>query len=192
MRFERAGEVVWPDEFWVSDSEALTLAKRSFPGAEVRRFDNLYLREAVDAIAPKARRPTQLLYVLEPMRTDWGRGTPGEFQALDHFIAHRLTATQGAQVPIRLRLHPSEAVGKYDAWIAAQRSAGIDVALDAHATLAEAIGASGWVVGCESFALVVALAAGRRVWTSLPPWAPPCRLPQYGITPLAARVEVSA
>jgi len=43
------------------------------------------------------------------------------------------------------------------------------------------------VVGCESFALVVALAAGRRVCSTLPPWAPPCRLPQPGIVRLADR-----
>ena len=184
-RFEREGEVVWPDEFWVSDNEALALAKQAFPGAVVRRFDNLYLREAVETISPRPRRPSQLLYVLEPARDDWGRGVPGEFQALDHFMALRKTAAAlPPNAPIRLRPHPSDAPGKYDAWIAAQQGEGADVALDTHGTLAEALSDSAWVVGCESFALVVALAAGRRVWTSLPPWAPRCRLPHVGITAL--------
>ena len=179
MRFERGGRVVWPDEFWVTDDDALALARHSFPGAVVRHFDNLYLQAEVAAIGPLAARPAQLLYLLEPMRNDWGRGVAGEFQALDHFMHERIAAGIAADVPIRLRPHPSDPPGKYDAWIARHRDA--DVALDGHASLSEAIGASACVVGCESFALVVALQAGRRVISSLPPWAPPCRLPHAGI-----------
>ncbi len=194
-RFERAGEVIWPDEFWVTDDQALALARQAFAGATVRCFDNLYLSAEATAAGPLPCAAAQLLYVLEPMRSDWGRGVPGEFQALDRFV--RLWATGGVaglptKVPLRLRPHPSDPPDKYRAWITAQRGRRLDVGLDTHATLAEAIGASAWVVGCESFALVVALAAGRRVWTSLPPWAPACRLPHPGIGRLAAPAVVSA
>jgi hypothetical protein len=188
MRFERVGEVIWPDEFWVTDDEALALARRAFAGATVRCFDNLYLHAEVAAVGSLPPDGAQLLYVLEPMRSDWGRGVPGEFQALDHFVrqwAAGNVAGLPAKVPLRLRPHPSDPPDKYRTWMAAQRSRRLDVALDTHTTLAEAIGASAWVVGCESFALVVALAAGRRVWTSLPPWAPACRLPHPGIERLA-------
>ncbi|MBI5716562.1 MAG: hypothetical protein HZC37_02620 [Burkholderiales bacterium] len=195
MRFERDGETVWPDEFWVTDEGARAIAERCFPGAVVRCFDNLYLRAEAAEIAPPTA-PAQVLYVLEPMRSDWGRGVPGEFQALDHFMDQRVAAGMPAAAPIRLRPHPSDPPGKYDAWIVAQRgrgaSGGADVSLDRHATLAGAIGVSTWVVGCESFALVVALAAGRRVCTSLPPWAPPCRLPHAGIVRLGAADRVDA
>lgn len=189
MRFERQGATVWPDEFWVTDARAAELAGQCFPGAIVRCFDNLYLQAEAAAVAPLPGVPpeqAQVLYVLEPMRSDWGRGVAGEFQALDHFMRTRVAAGVPAQAPIRLRPHPSEPAGKYDRWIAAQRLRA-DVALDTEATLAAAIGASTWVVGCESFALVVALTAGRRVFTSLPPWAPACRLPQPGIERLRAR-----
>jgi hypothetical protein len=192
MRFERGGEVAWPDEFWVTDPDAVAIARRAFVGAKVRRFDNLYLRQQIDAIAPKPRRGAQLLVVLEPVRSDWGRGgIAGEFQALDHFIAARERLALPAGVPLRLRPHPSDPAGKYDAWIAAQRKAvpSLDIALDAHATLAEAISASAWVAGCESMAMVVALAAGRRVWTTLPPWAPACRLPHAGILRLRGAAD---
>ncbi len=194
MRFERHGATVWPDEFWVTDARAAEIAALSFPGAVVRCFDNLYLQAEAAAVAPPPGVPpeqAQVLYVLEPMRTDWGRGVPGEFQALDHFMRTRVAAGVSARSPIRLRPHPSEPAGKYDRWIAAQRRHA-DVALDTQATLAAAIGASTWVVGCESFALVIALTAGRRVFTSLPPWAPPCRLPQPGIVRLRAGATVGA
>ncbi|MBL8346519.1 MAG: hypothetical protein JNN03_13835 [Rubrivivax sp.] len=194
MRFERNGATVWPDEFWVTDTRAAELAEQCFPGAVVRSFDNLYLRAEAAAIPPLPRVPqeqAQVLYVLEPMRTDWGRGVPGEFQALDHFMRARVAAGMPAKAPIRLRPHPSEPAGKYDRWIAAHRRVA-NVALDDHATLASAIGASTWVVGCESFALVIALTAGRRVHTSLPPWAPACRLPQPGIVRLRAEEAIGA
>jgi hypothetical protein len=180
-RFERDGEVVWPDEFWVTDDEAVRLASATFPGAVVRHYDNLYLEAQLARIGP-APRNGGVLVVLEPARSDWGRGTPGEFQALDHFMAQRAALGIGRGVAIRLRPHPSDPPGKYDAWIAAQR--GADVALDRHAALADAIGASRWVAGCESMAMVVALHAGRPVIGMLPPWAPRCRLPQRGITHL--------
>lgn len=195
MRFERGGEVVWPDEFWVTDDDAMAIARRCFAGAVVRCFDNLYLRGEVTAVAPlpallpgdASAAAAQVLYVLEPMRSDWGRGVPGEFQALDHFLRHRAGIGVPPAAPIRLRPHPSDPPGKYDAWLT-QRQAqdpALDIGLDRHASLAGAIGAATWVVGCESFALVVALAAGRRVCSSLPPWAPPCRLPHAGIARLA-------
>ena len=188
-RFERGGETVWPDEFWVTDAHALAIACRCFPAVPVRCFDNLYLQRETAAVTPRLRDDAaQVLYVLEPMRSDWGRGKPGEFQALDYFMRERAAAGMPATAPIRLRPHPSDPAGKYDAWVLAQR-ARADVALDGHASLAEAIGASAWVVGCESFALVVALAAGRRVCSTLPPWAPPCRLPQPGIVHLGVRAR---
>lgn len=188
MRFERAGQTVWPDEFWVTDEHARAIALRTFPGGVVRCFDNLYLRAEAAAVAPlpAARQPQQVLYVLEPMRSDWGRGVPGEIQALEHFMRERAAVGIAAHVAVRLRPHPSDPAGKYDGWIAAERARGSDVALDRHASLAAAIGASTWVVGCESMALVVALAARRRVLSTLPPWAPPCRLPHEGIGRLAA------
>jgi hypothetical protein len=47
--------------------------------------------------------------------------------------------------------------------------------------MAAAISQADIVAGVESFALTLALAAGRTVYSSLPPWAPALRLPQEGI-----------
>lgn len=190
MRFERGGETVWPDEFWVTDEHALAIARGTFPGRVVRCFDNLYLRAEVAGVAPLPATP-RVLVALEPARSDWGRGVPGEFQALDHFMRERVAAGIAADVPVRLRPHPSDPPGKYDGWIAAQRERGADAALDRHATLAAAIGASTCVVGCESMALVVALGARRRVLSTLPPWAPACRLPHEGIGRLGATGQLA-
>jgi hypothetical protein len=180
-RFERAGERVLPDEIWVADADALAIAASTFPGMPLRQVENLYLRDQVAAIAAPA--PTQagrILYVLEPLRYSWpGLAQPGEFEALDYFVTNLARLGARRDWSIRLRPHPSDEAGKYDAWLTRQN--GLDVALDDAPNLAEAISRAEWVVGCESTALVIALAAGRRTLSTLPPEAPPCRLPQAGL-----------
>lgn len=182
QRFVRDGQTVWPDRFWVTDEDALALASRSFPGAPVELQPNAYLAEQLAGIAPAAAAPPQLLYVLEPARDDWGRGLPGEFQALDFFARCLPRLGLPPELVVRLRPHPSDPPGKYEAWLRGAHP--FQVALDASPSLGEAISSARWVAGCESYAMVVALQAGRRVFGTLPPWAPACRLPQAGIEQL--------
>lgn len=181
-RFQRDGARLLPDEIWVADAEACALARAIFPGHDVRLYPNLYLRAQVERLAPspEPRTHPSVLYVLEPMHSHWGHGESGEFQALDYFVDHAGRLGLPSPLPLRLRPHPSDPPGKYEAWLA-RRSAHVAAAIDTAATLAEAIDAVAWVAGCESMALVVALAAGRRVVCTLPPWAPACRLPQRGL-----------
>jgi hypothetical protein len=181
QRFERGGVVQWPTEFWLTDAEAVTIASRYFPVQQLRCYANGYLAEQRRAIAPLGSQQG-VLVVMEPMRTDWGRGVAGEWQALDGFMQHRVAAGIPPGSPIRLRPHPSDDTGKYGHWLARHPN----VQLDDSATLAAAISRARWVVGCESMALVVALAAGREVISMLPAWAPPCRLPHAGIRRLHA------
>ncbi len=188
MRFERHGQTQWPDEFWLTDPEAVTMASRHFPVQRLRCFHNGYLDEQRRAIGALTPAQQSVLYVMEPMRSDWGHGVAGEWQALDGFMAHRAAAGIPLAAPIRLRPHPSDDTGKYGQWLA--RQAGVQ--LDGSATLAQAISGARWVVGCESYALVVALAAGRDVISSLPPWAPPCRLPHAGVRRLCYGADGSA
>jgi hypothetical protein len=180
-RFVRSDEEVLPDEIWVTDEYALALAREEFPGLAINLKPNLYLEEQVAKAPPLTDADRDVLFVAEPTRTDWGKGTPGEFQALDYFLSRRadLGIPEGAR--IRIRPHPSERPDKYDAFANAQPS----VAIDRSEDLANALDGARWVVGCESYALVVALHAGRCAISALPPWAPPCRLPHREIVRLA-------
>ncbi|MFJ9450921.1 hypothetical protein [Herbaspirillum sp. NPDC101397] len=179
-RFVRDAEVVWPDEFWVTDEDALAIAQASFPGARVVQVENWYLRQQLAKIAavPRPLMP-ELLYVLEPARSDWGRGHPGEFQALDYFVEKLSLLDLPSTIQIRLRPHPSDPLGKYDDWI--RRHPQLNLILDDSPAIFESLGRADWVAGCESFALALALQAGRVVYCTQPPWAPPCRLPQSGL-----------
>lgn len=181
-RFVREGRCVLPDEIWVGDGDAAHIASRHFPGIPITRLPNLYLDGLSRQIgAPPAEGSGDVLYLCEPTRNDWGHGVPGEFQALDYFARHAALAGVSDTTRVRLRLHPSEPEGKYDAWIAAHRPVFMR---DDSASLADAMRGARWVAGCESFAMSIALHAGREVICALPPWAPEFRLPQQGIRQL--------
>ncbi|MBD58900.1 MAG: hypothetical protein CL808_02090 [Citromicrobium sp.] len=179
-RFEREGTRQLPDAILVGDAEAVTIARETFPGTRIAQLPNLYLQRQARDAGPVPD-DGDILFVMEPARSTWGHGTtPGEFQALDYFMAHRGGAGIGEDVAMRLRPHPSDAPGKYDDWIRAQPGATLDTAGD----MSEALGKARWVAGLNSFALVIALEAGRKAISCLPPWAPACVLPQAGIVRL--------
>jgi hypothetical protein len=184
-RFVRNGEHVLPDELWVADEYAWNEATRCFPEIPVRQLPNRYLEDLIKQIEACQRSFTigsgaHVLYVLEPIRESWGSdGRPGEFQALDFFLDQLGTLGLSGDPEIRLRPHPSDPPGKYKAWL---RSRALhNLTIDTSSSLAEAIGWSDWVVGCQSYAMVVALHADRQVVSTNPPWAPRCILPHRGI-----------
>jgi len=187
-RFSRSGGEVLPDAIWVSDSYASDLARKTFPDVDVVELPNAYLRRQADAIrgleVQERDRTGHVLYVLEPIRNDWGPlSRPGEFLALDYFAANLDLLGLLPELTIRLRPHPSEAAGKYDAWIIAHPHLRLE--LDTSGGLDQAIAWSETVVGCQTYAMVVALAAGRRGVCSITPGMPPCVLPMTELIQLA-------
>jgi len=181
-RFIRDDVTCLPDALWVSDKYAERLARAAFPALAVKRLPNLYLAHETARIPPLDLGSGDTIYLLEPTRTTWGRQSEGEFQALDYFIQQRHLIPPAARARIRLRLHPSEPDDKYDAWLTNHQEYG--VCRDDSGDLAESIGRASVVVGIQTAAMVVALAAGRRVYSSLPPWAGEFALPHDGITQL--------
>ena len=191
-RFERQGERLLPDELWVTDTYAYATAMREFPGIPVCLMENAYISQLVKNISTVSLSPDRIgstvLYVLEPARSDWGRhGWSGEFQALDYFIEHITLVDEGNNPSIVLRPHPSDPPGKYDQWISAHPE--FRIRIDDSPDLACSIARVRCVVGCQTYAMVVALEAGKKVISSLPPWAPPCSLPHSEILMLSAMVE---
>ncbi len=186
-RFVRDGVQILPDQLWVADPEAKNTALWNFPDTPVKEFPNAYLADQIAQIkALESQWPdrsdglTRVLYLLEPIRAAWaGKESLGEFQALDYFVSKIQSLNLGPKIEISLRSHPSDAPNKYNSWCG--RFAQYQISVDRFASLAEAIAWSDWVVGCETAALVCALGAGRKVISSLPPWAPPCRLPHKEI-----------
>lgn len=177
-RFVRDGETVLPDELWVFDEYALNTARYVFPYKKITQIPDFYAEEQISKILPlTSSTPNELVYLLEPIRSDWGRGEAGEFQALRFFFEYFPRLALPRNTLVRLRPHPSDSPNKYDAFLTSFGPDG--VAMD-HGDLAQALSQARWVAGCQTYAMTLALKAGRTVYCSLPPWAPPCKLPQQG------------
>lgn len=182
-RFSREGKEVLPDTIWVTDMDAESLAIEQFPGTPVHRVPNRYLASQLGLLGSAAPDVNpHILFLCEPSFSNWGRSTAGEFQALDYLLDQLTHIDAPPESAILIRPHPSEAAGKYTDWLAAH--AHLPVRLDDSQELASAMRQARWVVGCQSYAMIVALAAGRQVYCALPPWAPSCVLPQQGIVHL--------
>jgi hypothetical protein len=185
-RFIRNEEQILPDEIWVADEYALLEAKKYFSGIPIVQLPNKYLEGMVSEINVYSKLTDHnsyspnVLYVLEPVRLKWGADErSGEFQALDYFMERLAALGLSYKTAIRLRPHPSDKPGKYDVWLNDHFM--YNLTIDTQSSLVELIAWSDWVVGCETFAMVVALQANRRVISTIPPWAPSCRLPQKEI-----------
>jgi hypothetical protein len=179
-RFIRNQNAVYPDEIWVTDLYAFENAKKKFPNIPIKRIRNYYFETLVFDIQTRSiTNPKDGLYILEPARSYWGHSVQGEFQALEFFKNKLDFFNLTAGACIKLRPHPSDDPHKYDAWIAEQKN--LPFIIEHDVSLQDAISQSSFVVGCESFALAIALSAGKKVYCSLPPWAPDCRLPHKEI-----------
>jgi hypothetical protein len=189
-RFHRHGVQCLPDELWAGDECALRIAREELSSVPVRLVSNPYFEDARHELAlmqaralPRTDGPA-ILYVCEPMR-EIGLRQYGdahyfgytEEEALAYFLEHKHAIATNATVVIRL--HPAESRGKYS-W-AATRCA---VRFSTGTTLEEDIAAADVVVGCESMAMAIALIAGKRVVTAIPPGGRRCQLPQREIESL--------
>jgi len=199
-RFQREGDRQLPDALWVADAEAAALATAVLPSVPVLQLQNLWLKGICTTVQrlrrkkdPRPRKPARrLLYLLEPTRVAWNShpnrvSEAGEFQSLHywlrqlpHLIELGWVAPKHELESLALRPHPSEQIGKYDAWITGVTSSW-PIQLDRALALEESLAWSDAAFGCETQGLVAAMACGLPAFSTLPPWAPPCRLPHSSL-----------
>ncbi len=188
-RFDRNGATSLPDEIWVGDEIAQTLAGAAFPRADIKLRSNPYLEDVLVDLATEEvalRREGEglrVLYVCEPVAEHALRshGDPRFFGYVEEdalrFFMERLDALGGPVDRIVVRRHPSESEKKW-AWA---RELSPAIRLGGASPLTREIAEADVVVGCESMALVVALMAGKRVLSCIPPGGRACGLPHPGI-----------
>lgn len=173
-RFDRL-----PDELWVCDEHAERIAREAVPGPPVIVRGNPYLEDMAAEIQGLGRPPgpgERVLYVTEPTAEVAGRltGDPlawgyDELGALRRYLEH---LTEAPPAAIRVRRHPSESAAKYTPLLAE-----FEADSSSDRTLAEDIAWADTVAGCDTMAMVVGLAAGRRVVSAIPPGGRALSLP---------------
>lgn len=181
QRFQFNNEYILPNEIWVTDLLSYRIAKNTFFDLKIRMLPNLYEKYQIQQVhfkRNKLKKSKNVLYILEPIRVVWDEkiNIKGEFQALDFFIENLKILNLSRSSKIILRLHPSEKKNKYDNWIKMKKGYNIKTS-DLNTSLYDDIAQADWVVGCNSYALVIALKAKVKVASALPPQAPDCVLP---------------
>lgn len=200
-RFQRGESITLPQGLWVADKEAADMAQKTFPGLNIQQLPNLWLNKLIKDVRScrgsqqrmKPQHPgCDLLYLLEPLRDhQYGNLTGEEFIALDYWlnrlpelIAKGLIHKDRQTLRLRLRPHPSEPAGKYDAWIASHSDAW-PLGIDPHPSLPASLANTDLVFGCETQALVAAIGCEITAISTLPPTATPCRLPHHQLQHLS-------
>lgn len=184
-RFVREGRRLLPDEIWVADDLAAAIAGNEFPGVPVVQRPNRYLELRVDEIHRLASvhavgEFVRVLYLLEPLRPSVNRTSDlDEISVLLNFLANLDNLGIGSPIEVVLRPHPSEPEGKYDRIRSGESR--VRIRIDRTASLAAQMAWADIVVGCHTYALAIALAAGKRTICSLPSGAEPCAVPLPGI-----------
>jgi hypothetical protein len=174
-----------PSEIWVTDEYALTMANKIFPNVGVIQQPNDFICEQVRIINKLSRNDAfsniaKVLFVMEPIRQKWlGSDEPGELQSLNFLVNNLSYITNATNIELVIKPHPSDPQGKYDSRVASFEN--FSVSVNESASLAELIAWSDVVVGCQTYAMVVALSANKKVVSALPDNAPPCLLPHEEI-----------
>ena len=197
-RFIRSGEIFLPDEIWVGDAMAESMAKEIFPGMKVIMIGNPYLQDVRQELTSiqthHSHSPDSIsvLYVCEPVGEHalkrygherfWGYV---EEDALRYFLSNCLALGKPIE-RILIRPHPSERVEKYS-W--ALHEFDLPIEMGGVRTLLEEIADSDFVAGCESMAMVVALLADKKVISCIPPGGRACILPHTEIISLRDVLE---
>lgn len=175
-RFTVEGRLELPDEIWVGDEYAYDLARNTFSDVPIKLEPNQYLFDAaayIKAVMAKIvyreGEKVKVLYTCEPRTMKYGDADYWgytEYQALEEYL--RFLSAQPKEIgEIRVRLHPSEAPGKYDAVLFKFQSVfTLSESLDN--LLYDDCAWADWVVGCDSMAMVVALLAGKKVFSCIP------------------------
>lgn len=174
-----------PDEIWVGDRKAKEIAQNFFPTLSIKLKKNPYFEDVksqVKTVRSKIgnKKYTSILYVTEPI-SNWAIHNHGnehylgytEKTALLFFMDN--THKMGFKNPIvRIKLHPSEPVGKYDEII---KKSKLNISVSKGKDLINEINKSDIVIGCNTMALVVALLLKKRVFCSIPVSGIPHPLP---------------
>lgn len=187
-RFIRMSKRCLPDVLWVADSYAQKIAELEFPDTIIKNIGNPYLESITKQAASKLNIlescwAHRVLIVTEPVSEhaikQYGDAMHfgyTEFGAIE-LMLERLPHLLGDK-PLKLivvRPHPYELPHKYEYLV--DNPQRLPVVIRKDGDLLDEVLESTIVIGCQTMALVVAIAAGRRAVSCIPEAGRPCSLP---------------
>ncbi len=174
-RFRRLNQTVLPDEIWVTDSHAKSLAEIAFPTTQIRLITNQYVDEFVATVARDRRSdPIGTLLFLSENVTGFAQRTTGDdlslgftqYDAFDYVLANVETIDSRINKVV-IRPHPSEACEPYARYL---QDGTVCISLSQD-DLDTDIARAHVVVGFGTMAMYLASECGVRTLDCLPPGA---------------------
>lgn len=192
-RFLFNGNLILPDEIWVGDNNALSIAKAVFPAEMVHLKENAYFTSVKKYFRTQTttriiNSVPSILFLCENISDHakkaynderyWGYT---EEDAIRYFF-NNLEKLDIRSAQFVFRPHPSDKEGKYQWILNSYRD--FPISISNQDSLFEQIALADLVVGCESMALIIALLAGKKVVSCIPPGGKKLELPQAEILEL--------
>jgi len=177
QEFDLGEEIILPDQFIVFDQFAYLEAKRIFPCVNVVCYPNLYLNKMKSDFENLKLnfipQNNQILYLAEPidshnkLNSIFKRDEVTNFSELDafkFFLANIDKICQNIE-SIKVRPHPSQNVNSI-----IQKFKEIDhrIEVSEEKELIKDLFNSQYIIGCQTYALVVALFCGKKTFSSMP------------------------
>lgn len=185
-----------PDEIWIGDVYAQTIARKQFGKFPLKLVNNRYFEEVKNeyALAEQQWRGDRggVLFVGEPLSSainsfgDTVYNQNSEKQILTDILAWLVKIDFMGKVIVRC--HPAEQANKYDDVIKKFQSV-LNIKKSNRKNIFADLVATRYVIGMSSMFLVVARLCGKKVVSFLP-WGD-CPLPNHGIFKIKKREELA-
>lgn len=184
--------IILPEKIWVSDKYAFSLCKSNFPKTKIVLKKNFYIENIKNEIKYKkyknvitTKKYNNILYVSEPISEfknkikNFNYKNSLEYKTFK-FFTNNIEILKMNKLKIIFRIHPLEKISKYK-WLF---GLGLNIEFSKKKSLISDVLQSKIVVGRQTMALVVALAAKKKVISCIPPNEQRCCLPYKGIKEL--------
>lgn len=191
QRLRKKRNDLLPDEIIVVDRAAYKSAKVIYPKTKISLIKNMYLNEHLEKIN-NFKKNLKLdikiaLYCtnkIKKLESDYKNNkikfNYDEFDAIIFFLENYKKIDSKIE-KIILRIHPSENFKKYDDIIKKYKNK-ISIKKDNTSDLFKQIASCGFVIGCETFPLIIAYKSKKKVFYSIPPNGHKSQLPYKKIT----------
>lgn len=191
QRFLRHEIEMLPDCLWVVDDYAKAIATIEISGIPVLIMPNDYLESQavlVNSYKIQSSANKKVLFLMEPIRDQWGLlDIEGEMESFNYFIENIESLSMQGFIDIIIRPHPSDNNNKYNHLLMTNDF--LSVSISSEVTLAEQLAWSDFVVGCQTYAMVIALCVNKTVISAIPISKPKCILPHSGIIHLSQLIN---
>lgn len=200
-RFEIDGRLELPDEIWVGDTYAQTIAGSTFPNVPIQLQHNPYFEDLQEFFkSQKAARPSRrschrALFIGENI-SEAGLAMYGdadylgytEIDALNFFLEH-ISQVRPPINEVVIRCHPTESSSKYE--FAARRYPHLISVSAAEEPLEVEVAAADVIVGANSVGLVLGVLADKPTISVIPPGGAPRDVPFAEIVDLRDLIDTN-